>query len=112
MIKIYAIIISLLQGFLWIVVRRVALDTYAYLLEIRGGPPSLPPLSKLIYLFTPYAWVIPLVLLIAVGVLWKKDDKWTVHAFGVTTVVFLTYLAFCAIGFVMPFIPKLSELTP
>ena len=112
MIKRYAIVIGLLQGFLWIVVRRVAIDTYAYLIELRGGPPSLPPLSKLIYLFTPYAWTIPLALLVAVGILWKKDEKWITHALGVATVIFLAYLALCAIGFIMPFIPKLSEFTP
>ena len=112
MIRTYAIIIGLLQGFLWVVVRRVAIDTYACLQEYRGGPPSLPPLSKLIYLFTPYAWAIPVALLIAVGILWKKEEKRTTHALGVATVIFLSYLALCAIGFVIPFIPKLSELTP
>ena len=47
-----------------------------------------------------------------VALLWKKDEKWTVHALGAATVACLLYLGLCAIGFVMPFLPKLGESGP
>ena len=111
-VRIYAIATGLLLSFLWLVARRVALDTYAFWTQVRGGSPGLPPLSRFIYFITPHAWLLPLALLLAVALLWKKDEKWTVHALGAATVACLLYLGLCAIGFVMPFLPKLSESGP
>lgn len=112
MIRSYTIIIGLLQSFLWIAVRRAGLETYAYILEKQGNSLSLPPLSKLSFLCTPYAWIIPFALIAAVVILWKKDEKWTMHALGAATVTFLAYLALCAIGFAMPLIPIMSKFIP
>ena len=112
MMKTYAILTAFLQAFLWLGVRRVAIETQAYLRKIWDTEVRFPPLSELAYAITPYAWMIPAVLLATVITRWRKDDTVTTHAFAVSNVIFLTYLAMCAVGFAMPFIPKLSEFRP
>lgn len=108
MLRVYAIATSLLLGFLWLVARRFALDTQAHLAHIRAESLDLPRLTRFIYFITPQAWIIPLALLLAVALLWKKDEKWTAQALGLATVVFLLYLCLCAVGLVIPFFPKLD----
>lgn len=112
MMKSYAILTAFLQAFLWLGVRRAAIETQTYLYKLGSTEARFPPLSELAYSITPYACVIPLVLLVIVIVQWRKNDSFTAHALAVSNVFFLTYLAMCAIGFSMPFIPKMSEFRP
>ena len=112
MMKAYAILTAVLQAFLWLGVRRAAIDTQAYLRKMWDTEVRFPAISELTYSITPYAWVIPLVLLAIVIIRWRNNDNFTAHALAITNVLFLTYLAMCAIGFSMPFIPKMSEFRP
>ena len=112
MMKTYAILTAFLQAFLWLGVRMPAIETQAYLRTIGDKEVRFPPFSELTYAITPYAWIIPLALLVIVIVRWKKNDNITAHALAVSNVIFLTYLAMCAIGFSMPFIPMMSEFRP
>ena len=112
MVRLYAITIGLLLGFLGLVTRRVALAAYACLMQVRGAPPVLPPFTRFIYFIAPQAWLIPLALLLAVALFWNREVKWTLYAAGAATVVFLVCLCLCAIGFIMPFIPTLCGPAP
>ena len=112
MIKSYAILTALIQAFLWFAVRMPAIETQAYMRTIGDTAVRFPPFSELTYAITPYAWIIPLALLVIVIVRWKKNDNLTAHALAVSNVIFLTYLTMCAIGFSMPFIPMTSEFRP
>ena len=109
MIKAYGITVAFLQGVLWLFVRRMAIDTHFYLLKIYDPDMHLPLLSELAYKITPYAWISPFGLLGFVIIRWKKDDRKAIHALGISTIIFLIYLAMCVIGFSTPFIPKMSE---
>jgi len=112
MMKRYAILTASIQTFLWLGVRRAAIETQACLRKMCDAEVRFPPLSELAYAITPYAWMIPAVLIATVITRWRKEDIVTIHAFAVSNVIFLTYLAMCAIGFAMPLIPKLSEFRP
>ena len=109
LIKIYAIVTVFLQAFLWVFVRRAAIDTRRYLQQTSGKQVQMPLLSELVHGLTPYAWAIPAALLMVIILQWKKNDIITIYILAATNILFLIYLAMCAIGFTMPFIPKMSE---
>jgi hypothetical protein len=107
-----AILTATLQILLWLGVRKAAIITHDYVEKVLTPNQRLPPLSEITYLITPYAWLIPAALFVITIIQWKKEGPIILHSFTAANILFLVYLAMCAIGFSVPFVPALSEFRP
>ena len=113
-IRIYAWSTVALLALVSVSIRRIAIDLAEYMDALKHPGIAYPPLSEFAFIVTPWLGVLPIALccLLIVARFRRLDDRVTVHAWGGTCLLFFVGLLLAVLGYVIPWISKVSEMQP
>ena len=100
----YAIVIILIQAYFCYATKQMAAAMPFYFPILRSiyfrPAAQMPYLSSFVCHIAPYSWLVPCFLLGFLAFKWKQtNDKAFSHILHISNIIFMGYMAMCAVGF-------------